>query len=286
MLTRQVSSGALVKLRRGAYIPADVWADADAREKHLIRVAATLSGTTSDLAVAGISAAAVWGMPVFAWPDTVTLLDKWKGGGRSEPGVRRTAAGFDTARTIVVNGVLTTDLARTALDVARTSSFRDSIGSVDWALRVIGEHAVSKAALFSELRSLPKPFGARHLERVIAFCCNQSDSFGESMARACIFELGFVMPDLQVRFRDRQGEMFADFCWKSLKIVGEFDGKAKYTRNEYTKGDPGEVVWREKLREDRLRALDLTVVRIIWPDLMQPSLLARKLLNAGVPRIR
>ncbi|MBC7591934.1 MAG: hypothetical protein H7226_12960, partial [Salinibacterium sp.] len=240
----------------------------------------------SDFAVAGMSAAAVWGMPVFACPDSVTLLDEWKGGGRSEPGVRRTAAGFASATTVRVNGVLTTDLARTALDVARQNSFRDSIGSVDWALRVIGEHAINKAALLRELRSLPTPLGVRYLERVIEFCCEQSDSFGESMARACIFELGFVMPDLQVRFRDRQGEMFTDFGWRSLNIVGEFDGKAKYTRNEYTKGDPGEVVWREKLREDRLRALDLTVVRIIWPDLMRPPLLARKLVDAGVPRVR
>lgn len=285
ILTREVSRGTLHKLRRGAYIPVDVWASADDREKHLIRIAATMSGVRSNLAVAGMSAAAVWGMPVIALPDSVTLLDSWRGGGRSEPGVRRTSAGFVRARTVVMNGFLATDLAWTALHVARVNTFRESVGSLDWAMRMTGVHSVTKSALMADLRSLPLSFGTRHIERVVEFSCDQSDSFGESMARACIFELGFLMPELQVGFHDQHGDMFADFCWRALGVIGEFDGKSKYTRNEYTQGDPSRVVWREKLREDRLRALDLRVVRFTFADIARPSLLARKLINVGIPRI-
>lgn len=120
-------------------------------------------------------------------------------------------------------------------------------------------HWVRKTALLSELGRLPAAFGARDVSRVIEFASCQSDSFGESPARACMFDLGFEVPELQV---------------------------ALHESDLYTRGDPGEVVWKEKLREDRLRALGFTLVRITWSDLMSPPLLARKLLDAGVRRIR
>jgi hypothetical protein len=67
-------------------------------------------------------------------------------------------------------------------------------------------------------------------------------------------------------------------------VIGEFDGKQKYTRNEYTGGNPGEVAWKEKKREDRLRALGCGVVRILTEHVMNPPALARMLVAAGIPR--
>ena len=48
------------------------------------------------------------------------------------------------------------------------------------------------------------------------------------------------------------------------------DGKVKYAT-----GDP-EVLWREKKREDALRALGYTVVRITWSDLERPGAVVAK----------
>jgi hypothetical protein len=58
-----------------------------------------------------------------------------------------------------------------------------------------------------------------------------------------------------------------DFGWPDLRTVGEFDGRAKYGTLARTGQDPAEVLYREKLREDELRAEDLAVVRWGWPDL-------------------
>jgi very-short-patch-repair endonuclease len=47
-----------------------------------------------------------------------------------------------------------------------------------------------------------------------------------------------------------------DFFWEEQATVGEFDGRLKYT------GQPNaDVLYAEKRREDRLRALGLEVVR-------------------------
>jgi hypothetical protein len=44
--------------------------------------------------------------------------------------------------------------------------------------------------------------------------------------------------------------------------------------------DPGTTVWREKLREDRLRAMGFEVVRFIWAELSRPDLVAHKFRQA------
>lgn len=285
VLSRDVAIGTLVKLRRGVYVPRQIWDAADEREQHILRVRAVMACAERPLAVAGISAAAVWGMPIAGdWPEHVTLIDAWRGGGRSEPGVLRSAAGFATARQVMRNGLPTTDLMRTALDVARGYPFQDAVAAVDWALWAKNELRVTRHDLYEELARMNPRYGRRHLEQVVAFAADASGSFGESRARTGIHLLGFQAPELQAEFRDRQGAMFPDFCWRSARVLGEFDGKGKYTRDEYTGGDPAEVVWREKKREDRLRALGFTVVRILTEHVERPETLARMLAAAGVPR--
>ena len=285
MLRRAVDRGQLVRLRRGVYVDAATWAATDARGRHVFRVRAALTAARRPAIIAGMSAAALWGMPIAGeWPREVTVLDQWLGGGRSEPGLRRTAAGFATASVVELQGIRVTNLPRTALDVARAHSFVDAVGSVDWALWRRNEFATTAADLAEELVRLNPRVGCRHLERVVGFGTSLSGSFGESSARAVIHQLGFEAPELQAKFRDSQGLMETDFWWRGARIVGEFDGKQKYTREEYTNGNPGEVAWREKKREDRLRRLGQGMVRILTSHVTHPNTLERLLLDAGVPR--
>jgi hypothetical protein len=286
-LTRDVARGLLVKLRRGAYVRATAWESASPRERHLIRARAVAANSVEPVTLAGMSAAALWGMPVATdWPDTVTLLDRWHGGGRAEPGVRRISAGFRTARTLEIGGFRATDLARTSIDVARRTTFANAVGSVDWALWRGNKHAISKQLLVDDVAGLDSRLGIRHLERVVNFATALSDSFGESECRAVIHLLGFEDAELQVEFRDMQGAMYPDFFWRSVRGFAEFDGKMKYTRGEYTDGDPAEIVWREKKREDRLRRLGLSGTRLLTFDVRHPEQLAHLLTDLGVPRGR
>ncbi|CCI51774.1 DUF559 domain-containing protein [Nostocoides jenkinsii] len=72
-----------------------------------------------------------------------------------------------------------------------------------------------------------------------------------------------VEVECQVEICDPDGRFVArvDFLVTGTKLVVEFDGKVKYAS-----GDP-EVLWREKRREDALRALGYDVVRLTWADL-------------------
>ena len=284
-LRRDAERGILVRLRRGAFVTRGVWDGADSRERHLLRARAALAVTARPSALAGVSAAALWGMPIDEdWPSDITILDEWRGGGRSEPGVRKTAAGFRTASTQIVDGISVTSIERTALDVARTHSFAKAIGTLDWVLWRKRQGAPKKDLLIDELNLLNPRFGMRHLERCVAFSTSLSDSFGESTARAVIHLLGFEAPELQVEFFDSQGKMEPDFYWRSVRKIAEFDGKAKYTRAEFTRRNPGEVVWREKKREDRLRAMEVGITRILTEHVETPARLDRMLFDAGIPR--
>lgn len=286
-LRRDAQRGQLIKLRRGAYVTPETWSSATGTERHLLRARATLAALKRPVALAGISAAAVWGMPVNEeWPDEVTVLDEWRGGGRSEPGVKRTAAGFASAEIVVVEGMPVTTIARTALDVARTHTFATAIGTLDWTLWRRRPGALDKSDLTDELWRMARRNRPRHLERCIQFATHLSDSFGESKARAVMHTLGFEAPELQVEFHDAEGAIYPDYFWRSVMVAGEFDGKAKYTRDEYAAGDPSEVVWREKKREDRLRRMCSGVTRIVTADVERPSRLERLLIAAGVPRGR
>lgn len=120
--------------------------------------------------------------------------------------------------------------------------------------------------------------------RVVRFSTSLSDSVGESEARASIHLVGFEVPELQHSWRDADGDMETDFYWRSVDKVGEFDGKVKYTRDEYTRGDPAEVVWKEKRREDRLRRVCSGVVRLVTDEVRSPLILSRILGEAGIPR--
>lgn len=92
-------------------------------------------------------------------------------------------------------------------------------------------------------------------------------------------------PALQGRYSDRSGFIGrVDFDWPDHFTVGEFDGLAKYRDPGLLGGaDPAEVVIREKLREDRLRGLGLTVVRWTFADLRTRHGLCTLLRSAGLP---
>lgn len=78
-----------------------------------------------------------------------------------------------------------------------------------------------------------------------------------SLARVAFEAVGLPAPEQQVKIYDRKGLIgVVDFLWEEQATIGEFDGRLKYT------GQPNaDVLYAEKRREDRLRALGFEVVR-------------------------
>ncbi len=286
-LRRLAARGHAIRVRRGVYCEREHWDSLSNLERHILQTRAVVRAAHPPFLVAASSAAAVWGMPFAAeWPIEVTLLAPYRGGGKSEPGVRRTSAGGIDVRRVIRFAIPVTNLARTALDVARTLDFPDAVAVFDRCLAEKNPLRIEKAELMAELTRVTFARGGSALARAVEFAAELSGSVGESRCRAVIHRLGFAAPILQQRFVDSEGEMFCDFFWEEVGKAGEFDGKVKFTNEEYTSGDPVEALWREKKREDRLRRQVAGVVRILHSHVENPRVLERMLDAAGIPRCR
>ena len=68
---------------------------------------------------------------------------------------------------------------------------------------------------------------------------------------------------------DAAGRFIAqvDFWWSERAVAGEFDGKVKYERLLKPGQNASDVVYREKRREDAVRATGSSVIRWDWRDL-------------------
>ncbi|GLI26675.1 CTP synthase [Agromyces rhizosphaerae] len=290
-----VREGSLIRVRRGAFAPRAAWAAASPEERHveLIRATATAQ-TRHDRPVSHLSAAAVHGLPIIGrMPDAVELWDGAAGGGSSTPGIRTHRGGARPA-TVEIEGITVTSLPRTAVDIASTEPFATAVCVLDAAMgRTIpdadgnGEAELTAQVLLAELSRAGIRRGRRAATRAIGFADSRSGSPGESWSRASMHELGFEVPELQVRFERQHGHADVDYFWRSRGIVGEFDGAQKYMREEYLRGrTPAEVVVAEKRREDELRRHPGVrgFVRWDWRVARSPRRLAELLDAHGVPR--
>src|SRR5699024_4452395 len=130
------------------------------------------------------------------------------------------------AATTVVDGIPVTSLDTTALDLARTSSFRDGVAAMDQALRT-GASVPGMRAIWRAQRGYR---GNPMADRVIDFANPLSESAGESHTRVQIAAAGMPAPELQLELEDDEGVMRCDFGWRARRVVGEFDGRVKYGR--------------------------------------------------------
>ena len=289
---RSVDLGQGARLRRGVFTTADRWARLGARDRYLDRIRAVVATRRHDPIVSHQSAAALWGIPLSsAWPQTVHVLAVPASRVRSKNGVFVHRTPFDWEEIVEIDGVLVTSPALTLLDLARTVSFEDAVVALDHAVnprRATPEVLVYPEELSERLARCGSLRGSVQAQRAIDFARPNADNPGESRSRVAIFELGFPDPELQVRHPNpRGGWYFTDVEWPRLGMIGEFDGKGKYLKEEFLRGrPPGDVVYDEKVREDHLRAEGFTVVRWGWAELADRAALSRLLTAAGLPVIR
>lgn len=195
------------------------------------------------------------------------------GGGRSHRDVVRHAVA-GPVDVVVVDGLVVTSPARTVVDLARVGGVVAGVVAGDAALRG-GLATVDE--LVAECERAGRGRGVRAARRTSGLVDALSESPGESLSRVRIAEWGLPAPVLQHEVRDRDGLIGrVDFWWPRHGVAGEFDGRLKYG------SDAPEVLWREKLREDRLRATGLRLVRWTWQDAWVGDPLIARLHAAGL----
>lgn len=263
-LRRQRRSGELVRLGRGAYVPAP-GTPPQYEAKHALLAAVRDERQAADGVLSHVSAAVLHGMSTWGLQlDRVHRTRDRRTGGRVGEGVHVHAAPLAPDEVVEVDGMLVTSAARTVIDIARTARLDAAVAVADSALH---KHLTDPDALARAGHRCAGWPGAPQARRVATVADGDSDSVGESRSRLAIQHAGLPTPVLQWKVEANGRVYEVDFGWPELRTVGEFDGLSKYGRLLRPDQDPAEVVVAEKIREDEIRDLDLRMVRWIWAEI-------------------
>ncbi|HEY9411521.1 MAG TPA: hypothetical protein VIP77_18220 [Jiangellaceae bacterium] len=262
-------------VRRGAYVPAELWQSLDHEGRHRALTRAVHLQLTAPAVISHVSAAVMLGLPI--WDLDLSCVHVTRAdlhSPRREAGVHHHAGHLADDDVVIVDGVPVTSPARTAVDLARTVDFEQAVVTADGVLRLPD---VGPQDLLDALDRARSWQGARSAGRVITFADGRAESVGESRHRVQILRLGLPVPDLQVVVSGPGGSSDrVDFLFEAHLTIGEFDGKGKYQRLLRNDETPQDAVWREKRREDRLRELGYEVVRPAWADLYRDREVAQR----------
>ena len=260
-LRRLVRQGALVRLARGAYAPATLAAPlSDQAAKHAMLATAALAVTGPGAVVSHNSAALIHGLDLLARnTGTTVALTRPPGSTstKSGTGVRLHIATLPAGHVVIRRGIPVTSVARTVIDLARTSSFPAGVVVADSALRA---KQTTVAELHEVICVCPRWPGLQAAKRVVAFCDGHSESVLESVSRVAFDACGLPPPELQVWVGDAI-EMIgrADFLWRAYRTIAEADGALKYA-------DPSRAM-AQLTRDARLREAGFEVVHFTWPEI-------------------
>lgn len=171
----------------------------------------------------------------------------------------------------------TVPVARAVAQIACIDGMTAGVVAGDAALH---DELVSLADIQAVVDELCGQPGSAAAVAMLSHLDGRSESMGESRVRVLCNASGievipqFVIEDELERFVGR-----VDLKVKGAMVVIEFDGEIKYGKDT----DAVTAVLAEKKREERIRDLGYTVVRVTWSDLHNPTaLLAR--IRAAIAR--
>lgn len=286
-ITRAVRDGTLIPLSPRVYLPSVIASSLGAREISEVRDRASALEGASLRPLARRSAARVWGIPLLGPADDAVDLLGWNASA-TRRGPHRRYWGTPLPDDMIVqhDGVTLTSLPRTLAELCAVENFDAAVVALDWAIRgwaLEGEPVTTIDEVREAADALRIVRGRARLSRALGFADARSESPGESLSRAMMHRLGFVVPELQVERRGRSGRRYrCDFGWAEAALVGEFDGMVKYGATTSDARGARDALIDEKLREDDIRAGGVGMVRWVWRDL-RPAPFTSLLLGAGVP---
>lgn len=271
-LKAAVKKEEVLRLPRGVLVDAECWHATATWDRHMLRARGVVLGPVGDagspVALSHHSALALHGIPFVGVDDRVHIVRT--DGRRSSSDALVCAHAAVSSRWVdTVDGIRAVLPIRAAFQVAATFGAEAGVVSVDACLR----QGTTRDELIDAATAGGYGRGALAVRVVREFADGRSESVGESRARWVFSVLGLPEPQLQAEIRDAAGDFVArvDFLFTEQRTIVEFDGLVKYTQRS-------DLV-REKAREDALRALGYSVVRITWSDLVTPLAVHAKILQ-------
>ncbi|MGA4508667.1 hypothetical protein ACQB6R_08745 [Propionibacteriaceae bacterium G1746] len=268
--------GEVTRLRRGAYL---IGTPDDALLAHLSLVRATAASIGGDTVFSHLSAAAMWGMPMWRLHPGRQVWVTRRGPTRGN--IRGPAHAHNCLWTedevTVVDGVPVTTVARTVVDLARRWGPDAGVVAADWALA----QGIERSELLDVLAVHRRRPGVRAARMVVPFASARAESPAESVSRLRMHQLGIPTPLEQVVITNEYGVELArsDFGWMEHMVLGECDGRTKYDQPR-TGARPSDAVAAEKIRDRRLREQGYHLVHWLPEDLDRPQTFGRMLRRA------
>jgi hypothetical protein len=262
-IRRLVRQGVLLHLGYGAYARAALVGQvaSDRVGEQTLRLASVLAVAGPGAVGSHHSAAAIHGLDLLGRhsPEVVAVTRAPGVSRTGRPNVRLHIAALPIGHVTVRSGVCVTSVARTVVDLARTSSFRAGVVVADSALR---SKQVSRDELRGVVADCARWPGIRQANLVVEFSDGRSESALESISRVAFRDHGIPAPELQVDVGGDNGVVGrADFLWRRYGTIGEADGAIKYANTSRAIS---------QLRRDAaLRAAGFQVVHFTWPEIVR-----------------
>lgn len=263
------------RIRRGAYVTTALVDDVQAVA--LARIVGVHHQLRGPHVFGHGSAALLWGLPLWSVPAQVHVYQGCHPGNRRDASIRRHLGALDAGAVTEVAGLPVTQLARTAVDCARSMTPLAGLVVVDGALRA----GVPRDELLALTTLDPTGRGMARAREVIAVGDAGAESPQESALRFVALRAGLPRPETQIPVDTRLGTFWPDLGWERWRTALEYDGRPKYTDTD--------ALVREKRRHDALVEAGWRILRVTKEDLRAAGPLVmriRRLLPADVPLIR
>lgn len=266
-LRNAVRQGRIVRLRRGTY------AAAATSLPHLGALAAAASLPRA--VISHRSAASLHGLPLLGERPRVPEATVPPRTGGNLPGLHVYRATLRPEDVVDSGAVRVTSVARTLADLGRHRPLVASVAAIDAALfrGLVTTEQIDDVLRFC--RTWPRIPRAR---RALLLADGRAESPLETLSRIAFPELDAPTPAIQTTIFDEHGRLAgrADFYWDGPGVVGEADGRSKYTDRS--------VLTAEKQRQEWFEQLGLIVVRWGWDDVVHRRHALRDRLRSAFER--
>ena len=246
------------RVHRNVYLPKDVprslWTD--------IQAAWLWSGRRG--IIAGRAAAALHGAK---WVDDFTPIEIVGPFNHPPPGiiVRRERIGDEEL--VRIRGLLATNPARTAFDLARHLPRDLAVAHLDALSAATGVAAAEVAPLIDRNKGAR---GVRQCRTALLLLDGGAQSPKESWLRLILIDAGLPRPVTQIRVTDGQLVAYLDMGWDAPMVAVEYDGDQHRTdRRQYV---------RDIRRAEMIQRLGWQVIRVINED--RPNVIVQRVRDA------
>ena len=285
LLQRHMVKGEVVQPFPRMYALKSLWEKLKPNERELFIMRA-YAELHPEATFCSTSAALAHGLPV-SYAQLGKLHVRASVGKSMASGVQLVRHGACETPVEIVDGMRVENIVQATVDATRMGSFEDGLVIADAFLSRCNEERVFLEEAVQELAQ-----GRRGIEmarEVARYADRRAESGGESFARGVMIREGIMPTDLQKSFADpldNRKSIRVDFVFELRSgemVLGEFDGKIKYTDEQLLAGkDSIEVILDERKRESRLSMYRAPIVRFGWKEVREPGELKRMLATAGV----